>query len=178
MKTAHLHIFALNAETDARHTFLSRSKGEVAKLPDLAGWLSLRQGGLDTDNIELFAVSDLGDLRLSNYVATAFDPLDPPLNEAAPKLNALEGHVLLIPDAALAGSWTAGQHVTLVASLPLAVANHAAEALKPAASNYGQPSQDNIGWHTKAKPHRRKLFGIFSTFFVVSCILLVLAALG
>ncbi len=178
MARALLHVFAVNAQIDVRHTFLSRSTGQTTTLPDLAGWLSLRQGGLDTDNIELFPVDDLGDLRLADYIATAFDPLDAALKTAAPKLNALDGHVLLVPQAALAGDWTAGADLTLVDSLPLAVADHVAEPLETEAATYGQPSQDHIGWHQKTTGRRHKAFGAFAVFIVLVCVLLILAAMG
>ncbi len=179
MAQATLHIFAVNAEIDVRHTFLSRSKGDAPMLPDLAGWLSLRQGGLDTDNIELFPVGDLGDLKLADYVATAFDTLEEPLKKAAPKLNALDGHVLLIPGAALAGDWQSGSNLTLIDTLPLSVADHTAEALETEASSYGRPAQDHIGWHSKKKgslKSRQAIALVLITFLIVMISLSVLVA--
>lgn len=126
-----LQVFAVNADLDLRHTYLSRSAGETPTLPDLAGWLGLRQGGLNTDEIELFPLSDLADMPLSSYVATAFDILDAPLGQTATRLNALDGHVLLVPSAALAGDVTTGPDLTLIATLPMARPDHSPEALHP-----------------------------------------------
>lgn len=128
---SHLQVFAVNAPLDIRHTYLSRSTGQEVKLPNLAGWLGLRQGGLNTDEIELFPLQDLADMPLSGYVATAFDISDDPLGQTAARLNALGGHVLLVPDAAIAGQVTTGAELTLIASLPMARADHSAQALQP-----------------------------------------------
>ena len=159
-----LHIFAVNAQTEARHTFLSRSNGEASDLPDLAGWLSLRQGGLNTDEIELFPVSDLAGLSLTDYIRTAFDPKEAGLSTAAPRLNALDGHVLLIPDAALAGNWTEGPNLTQVASLPLPVADHSAAALTPAPQEVTPPQPEP----TPPPPPRRSTFmpAVITAFFL------------
>lgn len=127
-----LHVYAVNTELDVRHTFLSRSNGTVAALPNLAGWLGLRQGGLNTDEIELFPLTDLAGMPLSSYISTAFDILDAPLGQTATRLNALDGHVLLVPSAALAGEVRTGPELTEIASLPMAQADHSADALQPA----------------------------------------------
>ncbi|WP_224816203.1 hypothetical protein [Hasllibacter sp. MH4015] len=123
-----LHIFALNEPTTISHTDLTRQKGEVPDLPPLAQWLGL--DALDTDRIELFPVSDLGGMALSDYIQLAFTP-DPaiPLDTQS-RLNALSGAVLLVPDAAMTGTPTPSSHVTEIATIPLAQADHTARLPK------------------------------------------------
>ena len=137
-----LHIFAVNAQLNIRHTYLSRSKGESTQLPNLAGWLGLRQGGLNTDEIELFPLKDLADMPLSSYLATAFDIIDEPLGQTAARLNALGGHVLLVPSAAIAGDILTGAELTEIATLPMARPDHSAEALKPAPAQPAPPEPE------------------------------------
>lgn len=119
-----LHVFAVNADIDARHTHLTRARGEASDLPPLAGWIGTR--ALDTDRVELFPVDDLGELNLSDYLAAAFDAGGPDLATAARRLNALVGHVLLVPDTAMTGGPSAGPEVTLVATLQLPEPDHGA----------------------------------------------------
>lgn len=127
-----LHIYAVNERIEGTHTYLSRSQGQAATLPDLAGWLGLRQGGLNTDEIELFATSDLAGMALTDYVTTAFELEASPDAQTSARLNALDGHVLLIPEAALSGAVSPKSQLTLVSSLRVARPDHSAEALEPA----------------------------------------------
>lgn len=124
-----LHIFAVNTELEGRHTYLSRSKDEGMDLPNLSGWLGLPQGALNTNEIELFPVSDLADMHLSDYVTTAFDLDEEPSGQALSRMNALEGHVLLVPELALTGTIATTPELTLIASLPIANADHSADRL-------------------------------------------------
>ncbi|WP_439136878.1 hypothetical protein [Roseicyclus sp.] len=117
-----LFVFAVNAQTDVCHTHHSRAQGVTPTLPPLADWLG---AGVDTDEIELFTLQDIGDLRLSDYVDLAFAPEDIP-SDAARRMNALEGSVLLVPGRALSGDLAPGAALTLIASLPLAQADHSA----------------------------------------------------
>jgi len=123
-----LHIFALNRDVTARHTNLTRAQGDTADLPPLADWIGA--DSLATDRIELFPVEDLGDLDLSAYVGAAFDLEDGPLATAASRLNAIGGAVLLAPDSAVDGALVPGPEATLIASLPMAVADHDADLPK------------------------------------------------
>lgn len=170
MAEALLHIFAVNAEVDVRHTYLSRSQGKGAALPNLAGWLGLRQGGLNSDEIEIFPLSDLAGMALSDYVATAFDILDAPLGQTAARLNALDGHVLLIPASAIAGEVKTGAELTLVASLPMAQADHSAEALEPTPVE-APPSP--VEQPLDATPTRRKVPAVFIGFVLAVLLMLV-----
>jgi hypothetical protein len=118
-----LHVFVVNAALDLCHTHYSRPKGTPAPdLPPLADWLGTE---VDTDEIELFTLKDIGDLRLSDYVDMAFAPEDIP-SDAARRINALEGSVLLVPDRAMTGTPTPGPALTLIASLHLAKPDHSA----------------------------------------------------
>jgi hypothetical protein len=123
-----LHVFAVNAETGLRHTHLTRAQGEAPALPPLADWLAT---AVDTDEIELFPIRDLGDMMLSDYITMAFAPkaLE---GEDARRMNALLGHVLLVPARALGGKPRPGAALTLIASLPLAGADHTATLPKAA----------------------------------------------
>lgn len=132
-----LHVFAVNAETGLRHTHLTRAQGEAPALPPLADWLGT---AVDTDEIELFPIRDLGDMMLSDYITMAFAPKALEGDDAR-RMNALLGHVLLVPERALAGQPTPGAALTLIASLPLAGADHQATLPKAAMDlRAGQPS--------------------------------------
>jgi hypothetical protein len=127
-----LHIYAVNERIEATHTYLSRSQGQVAELPDLSGWLGLGPGGLVTDEIELFATGDLAGMSLTDYISTAFDLEAAPDVQTAARLNALDGHVLIAPEAAVSGNVTPQPQVTHIASLRVAQADHSANVLEPA----------------------------------------------
>jgi len=116
--TRTLHIYALNRPSELRHTHLTRAQGARPDLPPLAGWLGV--GDLDTSEIEIFPVSDLGDMGLSDYVATAFATREdiPPATRA--QIDALSGSVLLVPDLAMTGTPHPGADLILMATLPLA----------------------------------------------------------
>lgn len=159
-----LHIYAVNEAIEGRHTYLSRSQGESMVLPDLAGWLGLRQGGLDTDEIELFPTGDLAGMALSDYVTTAFDLEAAPNAQTAARMNALEGHVLLIPSAALAGAVAERPELTLVASLLMAQPDHSVGALEP----LPEPKLETAPHaKTEAMPAgRRRLLAVFVAFIL------------
>ncbi len=123
-----LHIFAVNGESELRHTNLTRAQGLAPDLPPLGEWLGL--DALSTDQIEIFPVEDLGDMSLSDYVVMAFDPSAPPDPETRARLDALEGSVLLVPDTAMPAEPKAGAMLTPIATLALARADHVAELPK------------------------------------------------
>ena len=117
-----LHIFAVTAAPDLRHTHLTRAEGLAPDLPPLTDWLGAE---VDTGEIELFPVRDLGDMALSDYVTMAFaaEAIPP---QALRKINGIKGHVLLVPERALSEEPAPGKEATLIASLPLARADHRA----------------------------------------------------
>jgi hypothetical protein len=122
-----LHIFAVNATLDLCHTHYTRAQGAPEPaLPPLADWLG---GPVDTDEIELFAIKDIGDLRLSDYVDMAFGVEGLSADDAR-RMDALEGSVLLVPDRALGGPPAAGAALTLIASPSLVRPDHRASLPK------------------------------------------------
>jgi hypothetical protein len=132
---ATLHILALNLPVDTRHTHLTRQQGAHPDLPPLADWIGVAD--LDTDRIEMFPLEDLAGMPLSTYAAEAFDLEEGAMAGAAARMDALEGAVLLVPSSAVDRTPEPGAKATLIASLPMARADHAAEM--PAASLARKP---------------------------------------
>ncbi|MDG3041103.1 hypothetical protein [Roseicyclus marinus] len=124
--TDSLHVFAITAPEGLRHTHLTRAEGLAADLPPLTDWLGAE---VDTDQIELFPVRDLGDMALSDYITMAFAP-EPIAPDSLRRINAIKGHVLLVPESALSEEPAPTADARLVASLPLARADHAASLPK------------------------------------------------
>ena len=116
-----LYVFALNTPVSVTLTELTRAQGLTSGLPPLGDWLGLT--ALDTDRIELFPVADLGELSLSDYLGTAHDA---EVGAHGARLDALEGSVLLVPEAAMTGTPAPGAEATLIAALPVAQADHRA----------------------------------------------------
>jgi len=121
-----LFVFSVTAPPDLRHTHLTRSTGEAPALPPLTEWLGAE---VDEGAIELFPVTDLGDMSLSEYVRLAFAPDAIPAQDAR-RMDALKGTVLLVPEHALSEEPAPGKQAKLVATLPLARADHAAHLPK------------------------------------------------
>ena len=146
--TERLHIFAVNATLDLCHTHHSRAQGgPPPDLPPLADWLG---ASVDSDEIELFARKDIGDLRLSEYVDMAFGVVGMGADDAR-RMDALGGAVLLVPDRALGGPPRPGAMLTLVASLDLAQADHRAALPKAALDAVAaQPSGVSTGGARRA----------------------------
>ncbi len=124
----HLHIFALNEPITTSHTNLTRQKGETPALPPLSEWLGL--DAIDADQIELFPISDLGSMALSDYIQLAFTPEAGIPADEQRRINALEGSVLLVPDDAMTGPLALGPKATLIAAIPLAQPDHSASLPK------------------------------------------------
>ena len=135
-----LHILAVNAKTEVRHTHLTRARGEVPVLPPLTEWLGAE---VDEGEVELFPVRDLGDMALSDYVTMAFAPESIP-PEAARRMDALKGHVLLVPERALSEEPAPGKEATLIASLPLAGADHGGSLPKADVSPVPRPAPERV----------------------------------
>lgn len=123
-----LHIFALNEPVAVSHTHLTRQTGETPELPPLAAWLGVDT--LDTDAVELFPIKDLSDMALSDYIRLAFAPEDDIPSADVTRLDALDGAVLLVPDAALPAPASPGARATLIATIPLARADHVGDLPK------------------------------------------------
>jgi hypothetical protein len=122
----HLFVFSLSATGEVRHTHLTRSMGEAPDLPPLTDWLGAE---VDEAAIELFPVKDLGDMSLSEYVRLAFAPETIPAQDAR-RMDALKGTVLLVPEHALSEEPAPGKQAKLIATLPLARADHSGELPK------------------------------------------------
>jgi hypothetical protein len=121
-----LYVFAVTAKTEVRHTHLTRASREVADLPPLTDWLGAE---VDTGEVELFPIRDLGDMTLSDYITMAFAP-EAIAPQTLRKINGIKGSVLLVPERALSEEPAPGKEATLIASLPLAGADHAASLPK------------------------------------------------
>lgn len=123
-----LHIFALNEPLTVSHTNLTRQSGETPLLPPLASWLGV--DNLNTDQIEVFPLEDLGTMTLSDYIRLAFGPETDIPSGIVTKLDALSGAVLLIPGTALSTPAKPGPQATSIASIALAQPNNSATLLK------------------------------------------------
>ncbi|MFT6913564.1 MAG: hypothetical protein ACJAQW_002176 [Paracoccaceae bacterium] len=128
-----LHLFAVNRPTAVRHTHLTQMSGDAVVLPPLADWLGVSR--LETDQIELFPASDLGEMSLSHYLATAFDVDQSALAKNALRVNALRDVVLVVPASALPDPGTfpqTGAELTLIARLPMLHPDHHGQPLPKA----------------------------------------------
>lgn len=126
--TGTLFVFALNMPVTVRHTDLTRRQGDAPELPPLARWLGADT--LNTDLVELFPVDDLADLSLPDYLSAAYDVEAEELRKAAPRLRALGGSILLVPDEALDEPFQPGPEATEIARLPMPEADHRARLPK------------------------------------------------
>jgi hypothetical protein len=133
-----LLVFALNTDPEVRHTHLTRAQGEAPVLPPLAEWLGVTR--LDTGQIELFEVKDLGGMALSDYIVAAFGPDPDPAPQERVRIDALDGSVLLVPDNALSGEARPGPHLTLICRLPLAQPDHRAALPKAEVTERPRPA--------------------------------------
>lgn len=168
-----LNVFAVNGHSDLRHTHLTRVGGETPDLPPLAEWLGVDR--VDTDKIEIFPVRDLGDTRLADYVAMAFEPAEPIEGETRARLNALGGSVLIVPDRALDRAPTPGPAVTPIATLALAEADHRADLPRAdvaPAPRPPEPQSEPREKTTRPKVSQAMKFAIFIAIFILLYILL------
>ncbi|MEX3017800.1 hypothetical protein [Gymnodinialimonas hymeniacidonis] len=143
-----LHIFALNEPVTVSHTNLTRQKGEAPDLPLLTEWLGL--DALDTDQIEMFPVDDLGGMALSDYIQLAFTPETGIPADDQRRLDALEGAVLLVPDNAISGTFAPGPQATEIAKVPLAQPDNTATLPKaevspaPSVKPHSEPERETV----------------------------------
>ena len=144
----HLHIFALNEPISVSHTNLTRQKGEAPALPPLADWLGL--DALDTDRIEVFALEELGDMALSDYIQLAFTPDIGIPPEDRRRLDALDGAVVLVPEEAMTGAPEPGPQATAITRIALAKADNTATLPKAdvapptPASPHTEPERETV----------------------------------
>ena len=144
----HLYIFALNEPVAVSHTNLTRQKGETPDLPPLADWLGL--DALDTDEIELFPIGDLGGMALSDYIQLAFTPETGIPVDDQRRIDALDGAVLLAADDAMTGTLAPGSKATRIATIPLAQADNTAAlpkadvTLTPPRTPHTEPEREGV----------------------------------
>ncbi|NKX45602.1 hypothetical protein [Roseicyclus persicicus] len=134
--TEALYVFAVNGDSAVRHTHLTRAQGETPDLPPLTDWLGAE---VDTDEIEMFPVRDIAPISLTDYVTMAFAPEAIPA-QAARRMNALKGSVLLVPERALAEEPAPGREATLIATLSLGAADHSADLPKAPVTPMPRPA--------------------------------------
>jgi hypothetical protein len=172
MTETRLHVYAVNGASDLRHTHLTRVEGATPDLPPLAEWLGV--GTVDADRIEIFPVADLGDTRLADYVTMAFEPAEAIDADTAARLNALQGSVLIVPDAALDGTPAPTAALTSIASLELARPDHRADLPRAEPAPAPPPKTEA---EPAAAPPKRKIsqaakFAVFIAIFILLYILL------
>jgi hypothetical protein len=174
MSAKSLHVFAVNATADLRHTHLTRAQDKGAELPDLRQWLGVEH--LDTDRIEIFPVGDLGDMGLSAYVDQAFDPVPKIDATTAARLDALGGTVLLVPDTAFEGVFHPGAELTEIATLSLAMPDRNAALPKAdvTPTPYPEPGPDRFpaprggGWSRLPQWAKVAVFvGVFVLLYIL-----------
>lgn len=172
-----LHVVALNETPVGRTTFLSRQGGEDAPdLSDLAEALGL--SSLDAARLELFPVSDLGGMRLSDYITEAFAPDDPLPPDIRARLNAIDGSVALLLDDALpeGESLRSGARARRIASVPLERPDHAADLPPADTGRDAAPAPQE-----EAPPpdsDRRHSLGLFLALFALGVLILVIGGLS
>lgn len=172
MSARALTVYAVNDDRPMRHTNLTRATGDSSDLPDLAPWLGV--SSLDIDRIEVFPVTDLGEMPLSQYVTQAFDPV-PPIDAAeAARLDALEGTVLLVPDTAHSGTPSPSAEVTRIADLPLAEPDHVADLPKADVSRPVPSETDTSAPADAAKGRNIPQWAKFAVFIAIFIVLFIL----
>lgn len=82
-------------------------------LPPLTDWLGLR--GLDTERVELFDTTDLGQMSLSQYLSSAYDADVYAAPADIKRIDALAGPVLIVPTDAMDGPPAPGPEATGIA---------------------------------------------------------------
>ncbi|MEO0828987.1 MAG: hypothetical protein AAFY03_00825 [Pseudomonadota bacterium] len=138
-----LYVFACNHQIDVSHTELTRQHGEIPDLPPLSAWLSTE---VDTDRIELFPAKALAPMSLADYLNTAYDVTSFGEASAITRLNAIEEHVLLVPDVAVENAPNPGADLTLIATLTTAEPDHSRRDLaSPEKAQADPPPQAKAG---------------------------------
>ncbi|GAA5077996.1 hypothetical protein N0B44_10775 [Roseibacterium beibuensis] len=168
-----LRIYALNVDSKARHTNLTRARGEISEMPPLTDWLGVEV--LDHREIELFPIEDLGDMRLSDYIRSAFDPAEAIRAETALRLDALSGSVLILPGRALEEEPDPGSELTEIAVMEIAVPDHEASLPKADLTSAAPtPQAEDLG----PEKTRRWAIVFLLTALVLAGLVLLIGALG
>lgn len=132
-----LFVFETTMDTALRSTFQSRQTHRGPDLAPIAGWIGTSR--IDAGRIEVFPVSDLGPVPLSDYVKDAFDPEPPPGTTVRNRLDSIRRSAILVPDTALPpNEWPQpGPQAVLAAELSLA------QAAPPRMQAPGTPATDD-----------------------------------
>lgn len=171
----HLHVVALNDQLEESTTFLSRQAGDP--VPDTAGLAeALGLPALDASHLELFPVKDLGDMRLSDYIQEAFAPAGPVDADTRARLNAIDGHVMLLLEEAIppGASIQAGPRARLIASMPLEQPDHSADL--PKANSASPPPEPTP--LSRPEPSRRNSLRWLLALLAIGALILVIGGLN
>ena len=96
-ETEQIHLFHINLPPEAIERFTVQAGTGEWPLKYALGATKLR-----TDFVDVVAISDLGQMTLSNYMTTAHNATGTAFDEARARIDALTGHVLLLPTQAFA----------------------------------------------------------------------------
>lgn len=130
-ETGMIRVFAVNRPAPDMTSALQKRPGA-----DLARDL-LSAPHLNTSSTEVFAMSDLAGIGLAAYLADGYAVKDEALAPDRPKLDALDGYVLLLFSDSFGGKAATldpGPDVTLIGTYREARANMAAQPIKSAAA--------------------------------------------
>ncbi|GIT89736.1 hypothetical protein JANAI62_07790 [Jannaschia pagri] len=173
-RDTHIHVFSVSDGplTLAHQTYLSR----LSSLPAEATPLAEAFGApVDATYVEVFALSDIAPMSLTDYLAQAHDVAPAPLSAHAARLDALSGDVVILAPGALeaGGDLTPRSELTHIARLPLAEADNAPRDLPPAAKDPSavepRPSSGRDGI-----PRRIILWIVAASLLLAAALLLVL----
>ncbi len=172
-----VRVFAVNSGApvaDLRQTFLSRLEGNSPQLaPDMLAEL-LGTTLIDPAYIEIFPVKDLGDLGLSQYLAQALEVRGDALRADRPRLDALEGSVMIVLSAAFGGKPTTlspGAALTLIGTYPTENAVQPSTMSLPDPGGAGMPAPET----TVTEPSSKLGSGLIA--LIISGALLLSAAI-
>jgi hypothetical protein len=93
-ETGHLRVFAIDLPPEAIERFVTEAQTGEWPLRHALGASLLRDSYVET-----LAIRDLGSMPLSTYLAEGYGLTGEDFRTARPQLDALKGHVLLLPSA-------------------------------------------------------------------------------
>ena len=147
---------------------------ETARLADADVMAALgAEGDLRTGEIEIFDVSDLGDMPLSTYLAEGHGIADAQLRDMRGQLDALVGRVLILPSRAFGGA-----AMTLRVGAPLRLVARLEEDVPPAQFDTLPAEGARGSGRTPAGPAqpgmRRAALALVALLIAVAALMLVL----
>ncbi|MHA6324874.1 aspartate carbamoyltransferase catalytic subunit [Roseivivax sp. CAU 1753] len=108
-ETGVTRLFHIDLPAEAVERFTTQAGTGEWPLPYALGATKLRPSF-----VEVVSIRDLGDMPLSRYLAEAHDIRDPDFAKAQPQIDALKGHVIVLPSQAFAQT---AQTLTVAAPL-------------------------------------------------------------